>query len=39
MMGCDMAQGFGVARPMPMADLLTFLEHDPAGDDRLRNAS
>lgn len=25
MMGCDLAQGFGVARPMPLGDLLDFL--------------
>jgi EAL domain-containing protein (putative c-di-GMP-specific phosphodiesterase class I)/GGDEF domain-containing protein len=25
MMGCDLAQGFGVAKPMPLGDLLDFL--------------
>jgi EAL domain-containing protein (putative c-di-GMP-specific phosphodiesterase class I)/GGDEF domain-containing protein len=25
-MGCDMAQGYFIARPMPLADLITFLE-------------
>jgi EAL domain-containing protein (putative c-di-GMP-specific phosphodiesterase class I)/GGDEF domain-containing protein len=26
MMGCDLAQGYGVARPMPLDDLLQFLQ-------------
>ena len=26
-MGCDMAQGYGIARPMPQADLPAWLVH------------
>jgi hypothetical protein len=39
MMGCDLAQGFGVARPMPMSELVTFLGRDLAAADKLRTAS
>ena len=27
--GCDMVQGFGIARPMPPADFITFLQQAP----------
>jgi EAL domain-containing protein (putative c-di-GMP-specific phosphodiesterase class I)/GGDEF domain-containing protein len=28
-MGCDLAQGYLIAKPMPLKDLLTFLAHEP----------
>ena len=27
-LGCDVAQGFAIARPMPVADFLTWLGRD-----------
>ena len=27
--GCDMVQGFGIARPMPPDDFITFLQQAP----------
>ncbi|NLB57688.1 MAG: EAL domain-containing protein, partial [Gammaproteobacteria bacterium] len=27
--GCDMVQGFGIARPMPPADFITLLQQTP----------
>ena len=38
-MGCDMAQGYFIARPMPAADLAAFLQREreeAAGDARSR---
>jgi len=29
LMGCDSAQGYFIARPMPLADLLEFLKRSP----------
>jgi len=28
LMGCDSAQGYFIARPMPLADLVDYLERD-----------
>lgn len=39
MMGCDIAQGYGVARPMPMSDLMVFLDRRASQDAPYRNAS
>jgi predicted signal transduction protein with EAL and GGDEF domain len=39
MMGCDLAQGFGVARPMPLGDLLDFLGASGPLAQPERNAS
>jgi len=27
-MGCDLIQGYFIARPMPLNDLLTFMDHE-----------
>lgn len=32
-MGCDLAQGYLIARPMPLADLITFLDQEAAVAD------
>jgi EAL domain-containing protein (putative c-di-GMP-specific phosphodiesterase class I) len=29
LMGCDVAQGYFIARPMPLDDLFEFLKRDP----------
>ena len=33
-MGCDLAQGYLIARPMPLKDLLTFLAQERSGERR-----
>ncbi len=37
-MGCDMAQGYLIARPMPLEDLMAFMvrEADPVPTGRMR---
>lgn len=39
MMGCDLAQGYGVARPMPLGDLMDFLARAAPAPQPLRSAS
>jgi EAL domain-containing protein (putative c-di-GMP-specific phosphodiesterase class I)/GGDEF domain-containing protein len=36
-MGCDVAQGFLIARPMPLKELLTFMSEEKAGARRLES--
>ena len=38
-MGCDLAQGYGIARPMALADLVAFLHNEAAGQAQPRKAA